>query len=133
MQQRKRQDAPNGRHCLCQDRLIAVATADGNCDLSTIGEGRAVEDPPLGYHRRQRRWDECLSAMIHADYFANLASIPWPAARLEMAHAVLTSSGGAATFLARLPSEYAWARPVLAIVTAGLSLDTVNSAQLPPI
>jgi hypothetical protein len=74
---------------------------------------------------RKRVWDEWLSAEIRANYFAELAGIYHHRQRLSTWLTLFTSSGAAGTFLARLPEAYAWVPPLLAVVTAGLSLYSV--------
>jgi len=74
---------------------------------------------------RNRVWEEWLSAEIRANYFADLAGVYHRRQRVSTWLTLFTSSSAAATFLARLPKEYAWTPLMLALVTAGLSLYSV--------
>ena len=74
---------------------------------------------------RARVWEEWLSAEIRANYFGDLARVHHRRQRVSTWITLFTSSGAAATFLARLPEGYAWTPLSLAVVTAGLSLYSV--------
>jgi len=72
--------------------------------------------------QQQRVWEGWLSAEIRANYFADLAGVYHRRQRWSTWLTLVASSGAAAAVLSKLPPEWGWAAPVLALATAALSL-----------
>lgn len=72
--------------------------------------------------QRKRVWEAWLSSEIRANYFADLSG-RYRRAQCRATWVTLVASSGAfATLLAKLPEEYWWLPPVLALLTAAVSL-----------
>jgi hypothetical protein len=72
--------------------------------------------------QRKRVWEGWLSAEIRANYFADLSARYHRHQRYGTWCVLFSSSGVLATFVTKLPQEFTWAAPALALMTAGLSL-----------
>jgi hypothetical protein len=72
--------------------------------------------------QQQNVWDGWLSAKIRAHYFADLCHRYQQTQRFVTWAILLCSSGAAAVLIYQLPVGWEWLRPVLALITAGLSL-----------
>ncbi len=71
--------------------------------------------------QRRRVWEGWFSAEVRANYFADLAASYHHRQRLATWAAMFFSSGAVVAFLAKLPSEFTWVAPTLALVTAALT------------
>ncbi len=70
---------------------------------------------------RKRVWEGWLSSEIRANYFAELFSQCHRRQRFLTWAMLFSSSGAVVAFIAKLPEEWAYAAPGLALLTAALS------------
>ena len=79
--------------------------------------------------QQRKIWEGWLSAEIRANYFADLSGRYHRQQRRVTWAIMVLSSGAAGAFIGAIPPQYAWAAPVLSLLTAvvsGYSLAVQN-------
>jgi hypothetical protein len=73
----------------------------------------------------KRVWEGMLGAEIRSDYFADLSGSYLGKQRLATWSTLFLSSGAAVSFVANIPQDYSFVRPLLACLAAAVSLYSV--------
>ena len=89
-----------------------------------VQEQKAADASPvlmLNAPQQARVWEGLISAEVRANYFADLARRYHRQQRVITWMTLVFSSGALLSIIAKLPSEFSWVAPILALMTSALS------------